>query len=75
MRDPNRLDSFYEKLHEVHKKAFPDWRFGQLMSNFLGWVVVEKKVDIFFPEDEKWKSWIVEYANQNSMWRRDFEEE
>ena len=38
MRDPNRLDSFYDEMKEIHKKSFPDWRIGQLMSNFLGWM-------------------------------------
>ena len=30
MRDPNRLDDFYEKLKKIHKEKVPDWRFGQL---------------------------------------------
>ena len=37
MRDPNRLDEFYEKMKQIHKENFPDWRFGQFMMNFLAW--------------------------------------
>ena len=39
MRDPNRLDTFYKELCELHKKYVPDWRFGQLivnMTEFIG---------------------------------------
>ena len=38
MRDPKRLDIFFDEFREIYKKKFPDWRFFQLMSNFMGWV-------------------------------------
>ncbi len=28
----------YDKMRDIHMKAFPDWRFGQLLINFLGCV-------------------------------------
>ena len=31
MRDPNRLDAFYDELKELHKRYCPDLRFGQLV--------------------------------------------
>jgi len=34
MREAERLDKFYDRLKELHKEYCPDWRFGQLMSNF-----------------------------------------
>lgn len=34
MRDINRIDPFLEKIGELWKRV-PDWRFGQLMFNFL----------------------------------------
>ena len=37
MRDPNRLDNFYEQMKQIHKENFPDWRFGQFITNFLAW--------------------------------------
>ncbi len=62
MRNPNRLDNFYFQLREIHKTKFPDWRFGQLMSNFLGWVYSEKKIDPFFPEEDKMLEYFKEFA-------------
>lgn len=35
MRDPNRLDYFYDELKKLHKTYLADWRFGQLMYNFI----------------------------------------
>ena len=51
MRDPDRLDSFYAELCKLHKKEFPDLRFGQLCVNFFSWLQNEQK-DPFFPEEE-----------------------
>lgn len=66
MRDPNRLDNFYAIMKNIHRKAFPDWRFGQLMSNFFGWLYSEKKIDLFFPEEEQMIEYFREYANEIS---------
>lgn len=60
MRDPNRLDAFYEELKRIHKDYFPDWRFGQFICNFLGWVSAEKKMDPFFPEEP----WMIDALNE-----------
>lgn len=64
MRDPNRLDSFYSEMARVHKKKFPDWRFGQLCSNFFGWLHHEKGVDLFFPEENRMIEYFKEYAGE-----------
>lgn len=63
MRDPNRLDKFYEEFKDIHKKNFPDWRFGQLICNFLGWYV-NKYGDPFFPEEEKMIEKFKEYVKE-----------
>jgi len=34
MRDPNRMDAFLEELKKEWQKV-PDWRFIQLMYNFI----------------------------------------
>lgn len=49
MRDPNRLDDFYESLKKIHKEKVPDWRFGQLISNFELWY----GNDIFYLEENQ----------------------
>lgn len=53
MRNPNRLDSFYEEIKTIHKTYFPDWRFLQLIQNFLSWHFDTYKTDGFYVEEEK----------------------
>ena len=62
MRDPNRLDKFYTELCQIHKEYFPDLRFGQLCSNFFGWLMGTKHVDLFFPEEDKMLEYLHEYC-------------
>ena len=62
MRSKERLDVFYNQLKEIHKEYFQDWRFGQLCSNFFSWLVSEKKVDLFFPEEYQMIKYIREFA-------------
>ena len=62
MRDPARLDKFYDEMKEIHKKYFCDLRYGQLCSNFLGWLMSEKKRDLFFPEEDEMIEHLREYA-------------
>lgn len=57
MRDPNRLDDFYEKLKKIHKEKVPDWRFGQLISNFVSWY----GKDIFYLEENQFMSKLNEF--------------
>ena len=64
MRNPERLDSFYEKITQIHKEKFPDWRFGQLFSNFAGWLYQVKHIDCFFPEEDDMIKYLAEYAGE-----------
>lgn len=61
MRDVKRLDKFYDEFKEVHAKSFPDWRFGQLMFNFLS-----ECDDPFYWEEDKFIEEIKNYANKFS---------
>lgn len=63
MRNPERLDSFYEELKDMHKTYFPDWRFGQFCSNFFGWLMSKKKIDLFFPEEGEMLKYLREYCH------------
>ena len=67
MRNPARLDKFYEELRDIHKKYCPDWRFGQLCTNFFGWVYSSKKIDPFFPEEEDMIEYLKEYVRRNGL--------
>ena len=51
MRDVMRIPPFMERLSTYWQESVPDWRFGQLMSNFLGYVYQETGRDIFFIEE------------------------
>ena len=62
MRDPDRLEGFYEEIKAIHRGTFPDWRFGQLMYNFLGWLYQDKHIDCFFPEEDQMVEYFKEFA-------------
>lgn len=53
MRNPDRLDSFYDELKKIHKDHFPDWRFGQLMYNFMVWLNNTRSNDGYYYEEDK----------------------
>ena len=64
MRDPNRLDSFYDEMKKIHKEKFPDWRFIQLMQNFMGWYYNKTKLDGFYFEEDKTLILLHEFADE-----------
>lgn len=62
MRDPERLDGFYDGICLGHKEKMPDCRIGQLISNFLEWLYTKKNIrDIFYIEDDKFYELFEEY--------------
>ena len=65
MRDPNRLDGFYEELCRIHKEHYSDWRFGQFMMNFLGGVASTGR-DPFFPEEDEMMRLLHKYAGEEN---------
>lgn len=64
IRNLERIDVFTSELNRIWKKHFPDWRFGQLMSNFLGFVQSKKNRDIFFPEESEMLTYLKEYCGE-----------
>lgn len=71
MRDKNRLYSFYDELREIHMKFFPDWRFGQMISNILGDWQYRNKRDIFFPEEDEIIQIFRDYVKENGYDRKE----
>ena len=69
MRDTVRIDKFTEELNRIWKTYFPDWRFGQLCSNFFGWLASEKKIDLFFPEEDEMITYLKEYCGEENNGR------
>lgn len=64
MRDPNRLDALYEKIKEIHKREFPDWRMGQFMLNFMTWYAGKTRTDMFYVEDNKFTNALEDYIKE-----------
>ena len=62
MRAIGRLDGFYDELRQIHGKYFQDWRFVQLMSNFIQWFGTEKRKDIFFLEEDAFLTYLNEFV-------------
>ena len=64
MRDPKRLAGFYETMGKIHAEFLPDWRFGQLMQNFIGWHYQKYGTDVFYVEEEKMLERFSSYVNE-----------
>lgn len=69
-RDPNRLDDIYAEIARLHKEYLPDWRVGQLISNFVGWMYSEKHRDVFFPEEDEFMEYFTEFVDVMTPYRR-----
>lgn len=61
MRDPNRLYKFYNELQTIHITYFPDWRFGQFIENFRGWIQTNGSDDLFYYEEDEFLKLINRY--------------
>ena len=61
MRDVKRLEKFYDEMREIHSLSFGDWRFGQLIYNFIS-----EYGDPFFLEEDEFITELKKYANKNS---------
>lgn len=64
IRNPERIDVFTSELNRIWKTYFSDWRFGQLMSNFLGFVAGQKQTDIFFSEESEMLTYLKEFCGE-----------
>lgn len=71
MRDINRLDNFYKELCKIHKKFFPDWRFGQLIINVLADWQAKTGRDIFYPEEDEmiqiFRDYVKKYGRKETV--------
>lgn len=66
MRKTERIEPFLEKLGEYWKKV-PDWRFGQLMVNFLGQL---ERDPFFYEEDELLEELEKYFSKPKDGWKR-----
>jgi len=58
MRNPNRMDVFLKEIKKQWQKV-PDWRFGQLMYNFIA-----ATGDPFYLEEDKFIEKLKEYIQK-----------
>lgn len=65
MRDPNRLHRHYQQQKRIHMEKVPDWRIGQLYSNYFSWLLTEKGLDPFYIEDSRFVELFNEYLGGN----------
>lgn len=65
MRKVERIDEFTEKMAKLWKEYVPDWRFGQLMFNFLSTIG-----DPFYLEEDEFIAKLEEYVKNNSPYNR-----
>ena len=64
MRDPKRIDKFCDEFGSIWKDNVPDWRFGQLISNFEYWLN-GNGIDMFFPEEKEMLRLFKEFLGVN----------
>ena len=64
MRNADRLDYMYDEMCRLHKKYLPQWRYGQLCSNFFGWLIHTQGRDLFFPEEDEMLRWFKTYIKE-----------
>lgn len=48
----------YDKFRDLHKGFFPDWRFGQMIVNFFGWIPESDLIG-----DEKLVKYLEQFAH------------
>ena len=61
MRSKERIKPFLEKIEEYWNEV-PDWRFGQLISNFASWL---GRRDIFFIEEDEFLELMDKYFSNH----------
>jgi len=71
MRNPDRIPPLAEEFAKIWKAKFPDWRFFQLMENFLGYVYEQAKFDPFFIEDDQVIKWLKKFAGDAGVEEED----
>ena len=65
MRSKDRIKPFLDELATLWGDEFQDWRFGQLMLNFMSWLHSEKGIkDIFFLEENRFIELFREFAGR-----------
>lgn len=75
MRNPDRLDSFYDEVKKIHKQYFPDMRFGQLFSSITNWLWIYESTDIFNLEEDQMVKRLKDFAVTCAVYGKGVENE
>ena len=59
MRDKNRIKPFLDEVDKIWEENCPDWRFGQLLMNFLD-------SDPFYWEEDRFLEKLKEFFNKDN---------
>lgn len=65
MRNIDRIPIFLDRLGDLWKQYFPDWRFGQLMLNFMSWAS-QVHGDPFFWEEDDFIKYLDEFISNGN---------
>lgn len=70
MRDIGRISHFLYVLRKIWENNFPDWRFGQLMVNFI-----KEYGDPFYMEDHVFIDKLLEFSGKYGLKHERIQEE
>ena len=65
MRNIGRISPFMQEVAQIWQDTFPDWRFGQFITNFENWVRRTKRIDLFYVEESEYLEYLNEYADES----------
>lgn len=68
-RDKKRIPEFTKELERIWMQYYSDWRFGQLMINFLNYVASEYNHDPFFLEETEMLKYLKEYEKKSIYYK------
>lgn len=63
-RDPSRIYPFINDLGMIWATQCPQWRFGQLMVNVMGYIR-DNGVDPFYLEETDFREYLEKYLQMN----------
>lgn len=67
MRDPARIKRIITLAMKFWQQV-PDWRFGQLLSNLMGFIYTDTHVDPFYVDDDKIEELLEKYCKEYDIY-------
>ena len=70
MRDPARIKRIISLTMKFWQQV-PDWRFGQLLSNLMGFIYTDTHADPFYVEDDKIEELLEKYCKEYNIYENE----